>query len=251
MGKILVVTDNKNGFTFRALCNEMRKAELDIIETGFEDENMDQYMQEVDLIFASLSNEFDPGYVFFSTFKKKYAECDTKMVVLGNLDKVEAVKTDIPAQKLIGSLIRPMDNIEVIVRTKKFLRIAMHPNQKRTILVVDDSGPMLRTIMGWLENDYEVVLANSAKRALDAINGQKPDLILLDYEMPICTGPQLLQMLREDESTSDIPVIFLTAQSDAESVKSVLALRPQGYILKTTAGIKVVEKIKEYFDSEM
>lgn len=249
MSEVLVVTDNKNGFTFRALCNEMKKAEMDIIEAGFEDENLEQYIYDVELIFVSLSNEFDAGSVFFSSFKKKYNECDTKMALLGNPDKVEAVKTDIPAQKIVGSLIRPLDNGEIISRLTKLLYAVQNPNAKKTILVVDDSGPMLRTIMGWLENDYEVILANSAKRALDAINVKKPDLILLDYEMPICSGPQLLQMLRQDETTSDIPVIFLTAQSDADSVKAVLALRPQGYLLKTTSGTKVVEKINEFFSN--
>jgi len=123
-----------------------------------------------------------------------------------------------------------------------------NPDQKKTILVVDDSGPMLRTVMGWLENNYTVLLANSAKTALDAINRKKPDLMLLDYEMPIVSGPQLLQMLREDENTSDIPVIFLTARSDTDSVKAVLALRPQGYILKTTAtAALVIDKIEQYF----
>lgn len=251
MGKILVVSDNKNGFTFRGLCNEMKKAEFDIIEAGFEDEHMDEYIVNVDLILAVLSNEFDAGSVFFSSFKKKYSDCQTKIAVLGNLDKIEAVKADIYANKIISSFVRPIENSELFAKLKKLLYIIENPNVKKTILVVDDSGPMLRTIMGWLENEFDVVLANSAKRALDAINGKMPDLVLLDYEMPICSGPQLLQMLREDEATRDLPVIFLTAQSDAESVKSVLSLRPQGYILKTTAGTKVVEKIKEYFANNM
>lgn len=248
MERILVVTDNKNSFTFHALCNEMKKVKMDIIEADFEDESMLQHMLISDMILAVLGNEFDDDSLFVSSFKKKYTECDKKIVVLGNSNKVDDFKKDIPKEKIMGLLIRPMDNAEVIVRLSKLIYAEQNPRAKKTILVVDDSGPMLRTIMGWLENDFEVVLANSAKRALDAINVKKPDLILLDYEMPICSGPQLLQMLRDDESTSNIPVIFLTSQSDAESVKAVLALRPQGYMLKTTSGAKVVEKINEYFN---
>lgn len=121
------------------------------------------------------------------------------------------------------------------------------PVEKKNILVVDDSGQMLRTILGWLEGKYNVRLANSAETAAVSINKDIPDLILLDYEMPEVSGPEFFVQLREKERTKDIPVIFLTAQNDADSVRAVLELRPQGYILKTTASTTLVEKLDDFF----
>ena len=70
----------------------------------------------------------------------------------------------------------------------------------------------------------------------------------MDYEMPVCSGQQFLEMIRAEVSTSMIPVIFLTAKGDKESVKSVLALKPAGYLLKTMAAEQIVESIDNFFE---
>lgn len=64
--------------------------------------------------------------------------------------------------------------------------------------------------------------------------GEQVDLILLDYEMPVVDGPQVLQMLRQEPATSNIPVIFLTGNGTKEAVARVMELKPDGYILKST-----------------
>ena len=74
-----------------------------------------------------------------------------------------------------------------------------------------------------------------------------PDLILLDYEMPICSGPQFLEMIRAEEKTANIPVIFLTSKDDAAAVKEVLALKPAGYLLKTSPPKVIIDSIANYF----
>ena len=72
---------------------------------------------------------------------------------------------------------------------------------------------------------------------------KRPDVILLDYEMPVCDGKQTLEMIRSDEDTKDIPVIFLTGLGDMEHIKSVLALKPAAYILKPANKDSLMEKI--------
>ena len=118
---------------------------------------------------------------------------------------------------------------------------------KRSILVVDDSGPSLRAIKGWLEDKYQISVASSAAMAISFLAEHKPNLILLDYEMPICNGPQFLEMIRAEESTAGIPVIFLTSKDDAASVKSVIALKPDGYLLKTLPPAKIIETVDNFF----
>lgn len=73
------------------------------------------------------------------------------------------------------------------------------------------------------------------------------DLILLDYEMPVTDGPQVLEMLRSDDETKSIPVIFLTGKDDKESVMSVLALKPEGYILKTSGKEEIENTLRTFF----
>lgn len=119
--------------------------------------------------------------------------------------------------------------------------------ERKHILVVDDSGTMLTTIQEWLSDDYRVSIVNSAMHAISFLDKNIPDLILLDYEMPSCSGPQLLEMLRADSRTEKIPVIFLTGKDDADSVQRVLTLKPSGYLLKTMPKEYIIEQVHLFF----
>ena len=90
-------------------------------------------------------------------------------------------------------------------------------------------------------------MANSGLQAIKWLGKNKADLILLDYEMPVTSGPQVLEMLRSDDDTKDIPVMFLTGKGDKESVMAVLELKPNGYFLKTIGKDELIEKLNEFF----
>ena len=119
--------------------------------------------------------------------------------------------------------------------------------KKRTILAVDDSGIILRKIKALLEDTYQVVLANSGAMAIKYLTLNTPDLILLDYAMPIVDGSQIMQMLREDPEFHHIPIIFLTGKNDAETVKNVMSLKPDGYLLKSMNPQKLHAAIDGFF----
>ena len=68
-------------------------------------------------------------------------------------------------------------------------------------------------------------------QAISYLAKNKADLVLLDYEMPIANGPQVLAMLKNDSQTGQIPVMFLTGHGDRESVLSVVDLKPVDYLL--------------------
>ena len=83
--------------------------------------------------------------------------------------------------------------------------------------------------------------------ALRFLTKKTTDLILLDYEMPGQSGDSVLSILRGSATTRDIPVIFLTGVSDTSKIAKVLALRPQGYLLKPVDRAKLSVEIKKVF----
>ena len=114
--------------------------------------------------------------------------------------------------------------------------------------MVDDSGTMLRNVKGWLEDKYQVILANSGAMAIKYLAINRPDLVLLDYEMPVVDGRQVLEMIRTESEFSDIPVIFLTSKNDRDSIIKVMGLRPEGYLLKNMEPEKIVAEIDNFFE---
>ncbi len=80
-------------------------------------------------------------------------------------------------------------------------------------------------------------------QAMTSIGRQRPDLILLDYEMPVCDGRMTLEMIRADKDMNDIPVIFLTAVNDRDNIEAVLKLKPAGYFLKPPVKDRLIAEI--------
>ncbi len=98
-----------------------------------------------------------------------------------------------------------------------------------------------------LEGDYEVSAVQSGVSAIRAITLDKPDLVLLDYDMPICDGRHVLEMLRSEKEFADVPVIFLTSRDDPNSVKKVLDLKPEGYLLKHLKPTEIRKRVDQFF----
>ena len=125
--------------------------------------------------------------------------------------------------------------------------LAKTASRKHSILLVDDDPVCLRNMTSWLQNFYQVAVAKSGAACLSFLGKAKPDLILLDYEMPVCDGLQTLEMIRSEPEYADIPVMFLTGVSDTEKVREAIKLKPQGYILKNTDRVEFLNKIKAVF----
>lgn len=104
-------------------------------------------------------------------------------------------------------------------------------NRKR-ILIIDDDSLLLSTVARYLADDFNVSAVDSTARAFMDIGFHKPDLILLDYMMPLCDGKQTLTMLKNQYETKNIPVIMLTAHTEKERVLECHGLGAAGYLVK-------------------
>ncbi|MDL2268291.1 response regulator [Desulfovibrio sp. OttesenSCG-928-G15] len=100
------------------------------------------------------------------------------------------------------------------------------------ILIVDDSLPNLQHVKGLLADSHTVLLAKSGEQALTIASRQYPDSILLDIDMPQMDGFETLRRLRSNAALASIPVIFLTANHDAETEIRGLRAGAQDFIAK-------------------
>ncbi len=117
--------------------------------------------------------------------------------------------------------------------------------EKKRILIVDDDVNMLKMLRMFLQDDYKVTIVDSGKLALDCIIKHTPDLILLDYMMPFCDGPTVLETIRKREESKDVPVLFLTAVTDKDLISKCLSLNPQGYLVKPVSRDDLLSKVDE------
>lgn len=100
------------------------------------------------------------------------------------------------------------------------------------ILIVDDNKMNLLVAKKAISDIYEVSTVMSGEEALEFLKTNRPDLILLDIKMPQMDGFEVMARLQEDEKLRDIPIIFLTADNDAEMETKCLECGALDYIIK-------------------
>ena len=138
------------------------------------------------------------------------------------------------------------------VNIEKVLELMEKNNSdKKHILVVDDEPIILRSIKVWLGDDFHLSLVSSGEMALQFLDMHPVDLVLLDYKMPTMDGPKVLEAIRSDERLNNLPVIFLTANNDRQSVLNAMQLKPDGYILKSKAPEEIKAAVVDFFKNRI
>ncbi len=116
--------------------------------------------------------------------------------------------------------------------------------QNRTILAVDDTIENLDVLVDLL-SDYDVIDATSPTEALEIVKEEKIDLILLDIMMPQMDGFEVCRRLKADPMTKDIPVIFVTAKTDEESIEKAYDVGGSDYITKPFLPKELLARVKK------
>ena len=244
MHKILLISNTSSYFNI-TIGNKL-KEDYDIIEAKAETNEMSKVPDNIGAWMLFLDKELleSPKDLIF--IKDKALENEASIFLIGAVDEIADAKKYLPGSLIQEEFARPIDVNDIVKTVDEYIKTT-GSHVKKKILVVDDSGAVLRNVKGWLEEKYQVALANSGAMAIKYLTLNRPDLVLLDYEMPIVDGKQVLEMIRTEAEFSTIPVIFLTSKSDRESVMKVMELKPEGYLLKTMPPEEIVKNVDEFF----
>jgi DNA-binding response OmpR family regulator len=117
------------------------------------------------------------------------------------------------------------------------------------ILVIDDEPDLVSTIKTRLEwNKFDVETASNGQEGLEKAASVLPDLILLDCNMPVMSGIQMLELLRQDKKLKNIPVLMLTAVSESYDIDAAGMLGVVDYVTKPFDFTQLLEKISKIID---
>ncbi len=114
------------------------------------------------------------------------------------------------------------------------------------VLVADDEIHIIHVVAIKLRNNgYEVIAANNGAEAYELACRENPDIVVTDYQMPLMTGLELIEKLRHDERTKDIPVILLTARSFAVSQEQQESLAVASCLSKPFSPKELLKTIQD------
>lgn len=125
----------------------------------------------------------------------------------------------------------------------------MNNKVKPNILIADDSPANIRVLAEILADEYEISVATGGKEALEIVRERtglygSPDLILLDIVMPDMDGYEVCKALKKNPQTRDIPVVFVTANTDDETLKEAFESGGSDYVRKPVNRIELTARMK-------
>lgn len=220
---------NATRYTARQLVGNIKEHFPSLEDCEVESEQLLNY-EQFQKIFEKNSPQFS---LLFDTGKGYFAYCMTTTDTFTSEDGASIITEN------------AMAKVEKYLKQNRAEKAAV--STKKKLLVVDDSEFMLKMMQQLFSNDYEVLTATSGLSAFRSMSLDRPDLVILDYEMPVCKGNQILEMIRSEKEFADIPIIFLTNKVDKESVKRVVELKPQGYLSKSLSPELIKKEVDSFF----
>ena len=207
--------------------------------------------------------KFQEPLEFLAKIKNSGININTHIFLIGNPIEIESTYRIIPKPLVSGIFQRPVNTADLV--TKLGLAVSGYSlsedingveagfkggevqNHKR-VLIVDDDTTFLRSMRTEMAKKFNVYITNSGMNAVSFLKERPVDLILLDYEMPVVSGLEVFRILRSEETTVNIPVIFLTSKDDKDIVMKVLEVHPVNYLLKPIAPTILVRTVEDYFN---
>ena len=246
MQNILVVME-KSSFLPMSMIEQLKELEYNTVSVGLDIQELSKLTETYEVILLFMESDGEEKTKELVYLRDKAVEEDSPIFYVG--EDTPVMREILPKHILQEIFERPIDVKASAKKIDEFIK-EHGKHVKKKILVVDDSGIMLRNIKRWLEDKYQVILANSGAMAIKYLATNRPDLVLLDYEMPVIDESQVLEMIRTETEFCDIPVIFLTGKNDRESIMKVLELKPEGYLLKSMEPQKIIAEIDNFFEKQ-
>ena len=177
---------------------------------------------------------------------------DAKLLcVTGDPSDLALAMSSNGAQRISGTYPRPLNKELFLKDMEYFSGLLDEYRRKKSLFIVDDDPNYLQVISHWLTDTYNVSCFNNGRDLLDGLSAAKPDLLLLDYEMPEMNGYDVIRSIRKDPEKQKIPIIFLTEKNDREHIFRILQFKPDGYLLKTTQKEPLLDTLRRFYSESL
>ncbi len=142
---------------------------------------------------------------------------------------------------------KPMTTVEVF---EAILQVLPRPRSTQAqVMVIDDDALMLKTVRDLLQPwGLAVTILQDPTRFWDVLTLTRPDLLLLDLQMPTFSGVDLCRVVRQDLKWGDLPILVITAHTDLESIQQAFAAGADDFISKPIAGPELITRIISRID---
>ena len=247
MGFNVIYIAKKQSAFNKIIENRFKSADITLLNLSDDIDEIYRHRHEAD-IFLLNADEENAQTLRIVRYMLELCRDEHKSFCLIGTENFIASLSNIPTAKMLAhTYAKPVTPDEVVADMIALAAKHEEFRRKKEILLVDDDSDFLMIIQRWLRNSYVVTGVRSGSEALQKISEKHFDLILLDYEMPEMDGYEVMGKIRQNPEAANTPIIFLTGLNDRENVLRIIKHRPDGYILKSTKKLALLDTLERFF----
>lgn len=199
--------------------------------------------QQPDVILLDIEMPVFDGFKTLELLRNM-EECINVPVIMltGKRDKYSVINSI--TMGIDGYLVKPVSKEALLDKITEAYHKNHGQKKRSTILAIDDDMVCLKQLHSLLSDKYNVIMINAAKLALEYLTNHVPDLILLDYQMPLYNGLNLINIIRQNETRKNIPFIILSGSLDQRAVQDFYPHSPVAFLAKPINKDALIEKIE-------
>ena len=197
----------------------------------------------VDMILLDVEMPLMDGFVTLEQLRN-IEECINVPVILvtGHKDKSTIINSCLMG--VDGYLIKPVNKDTLVSKVNEVYESRRKKDNRSTVLLIDDDITYLKQLNTMLNPYYNVVMINSAKLALNYLMKNTPDVIILDYQMPLYNGANVMNMIQKNNVGRPIPIIILSGALDRDALQACYAYNPFACLAKPVTKDVLIENIE-------
>ncbi|MBQ8117692.1 MAG: response regulator [Lachnospiraceae bacterium] len=236
-----------DGFIPTAIVNKLRTADFEVICLPDNADIISEHKADAQILLYYLPKTVEQALRSTPALLNLCRREHKTLCLAGEPFPIERLKSQEYSDQIYAFYPRPIDIDEMVADMKRLSASHDEFHRLKTVLVVDDDPSFQKIISSWLSADYNIVSVASGTEALTYLERTRPDLILLDYEMPEFDGYQVLEQIRQNPMTAQVPIIFLTGKNDKDTVVRILQRKPDGYLLKSLRKKELLDALNRFF----
>ncbi|MBQ3061813.1 MAG: response regulator [Lachnospiraceae bacterium] len=198
----------------------------------------------VDVILLDVDMPMMDGFETFEELKKM-EECINVPIILvtGRRDKETILNSGIMG--VDGFLAKPVSKQTLVGKVNEIYQKKKSKENRKTVLMIDDDMNYLKQVNTMLQDNYNVVIINSAKLALSYLTKHIPDVILMDYQMPLYNGASLMNIIQKNTRGIKVPVIVLSGALNREILQECYQYNPAAILAKPASRKDLIKNIED------
>ena len=247
----ILFVEGIHGFINQAIVDNLTAAGFDVIRVEEELIEIMEHREDANIILYYPGDEADRIDPIMRHLTEVCRDDHKSMCLVGEHYRVDEAKKTPHSDRINACFVRPIDINRLVNEIRVLAKVRQEFDRTKSILVVDDDADYLNIISLWLRPTYKVDTVRTGVEALFYLNVKKPDLVLLDYDMPELNGYQVMDAIRNRPQTINLPIIFLTGKNDRDTVMRILEKRPTGYLLKAMRREELLDTLTRYFDDSI